>query len=181
MEESSILLVADLFSKAARDIILRFCSVEVTVAKTAQFIPTVQISGDLGSFVSFDGDYSGLMVLNFSGTTALELVVASLKAMGMPDDDIPHHHQADDVVNSLGELTNHIIGRARTNVQNQYDLIAHATIPAVVPVNKPIGLVFKSTSAEETPCIRISFRTPKNNHFHMELALEQTRFASLSG
>lgn len=180
MEKSSILSVAQLFSDAIVDIIRRSCQIEINVAKTAQYIASVQLSDDIGSFVSFNGDYDGMMVLNFQSQAALELVAASLRMMGMPEDEIPSHHMSDEVRSSIGELTNHIIGRARTNVQDKFDLIAHASIPAVVSVAKPIGLVFKSLTGPHLNSLRLSFRTPSNHRFYMEMTMEHALFAPLN-
>ncbi len=179
MQKTSILLVAHVFQKAACEVISRSCSMEVTVAKTAQIIPSIEISKDIGAFVTFSGNYSGVMVINFTGDAALELVTSSLVAMGMPEEDIPSHHLADDVLSSIGELTNHIIGKARADMKTEYDLVAHANIPAVVPVTAPIGLVFKGNGLEGYSCIRLAFSTPQNHHFHMEITLEPALFEKL--
>ena len=178
-KRSSILQVANIFAQSVQEVVARFCQMEVTHAKTAQFIQSIQISNDIGSFVSFFGDYKGLMVLNFAGDAALELVTASLNAMGMPASEMPSHFLSDDVINSIGELTNHIIGKSRTNVQNEYDLASQANIPAVVPVHTPIGLVFKDGTNSGYECVRIPFRTAANNSFYMELTMEPAIFVSM--
>lgn len=177
--QTSILPVAGIFAKAAREVIERSCQLDIAVGKTAQFISTIQISEDIGAFVSFNGNYSGLMVMNFEGDAALELVTSSLKTIGMPDDEIPSHYMADDVRNSIGELVNHIIGKVRTKIQEKYDLAAKATIPAVLPIATPIGLYFKTATSEGHPCVRIVFRTPGNHRFHMELTMEPSLFINL--
>lgn len=177
--ETSILPVSALFAKAVQEVCKNFCQLEVTVGKNAQFLSTIQISEDLGAFVSFHGNYSGLMVMNFEGDAALELVNSSMKAMGMPEDEIPSHYMADDIRNSIGELVNHINGNVRAKIQEEFDLSANATIPAVIPVSIPIGLFFKSTINEGQSCVRMVFRTPSNYRFHLELAMESSHFAEL--
>ncbi len=171
---TSILDVSNLFAKAVQEVTKNFCQLDITVSKNAQFLSTIQISEDLGAFVSFNGNYSGLMVMNFEGEAALELVNSSLKAMGMPDEEIPSHYMADDVRSSIGELVNHIIGNVRAKIQEEYDLSANATIPAVLPVSIPIGLFFKSTISEGHACVRLVFRTPGNFRFHLELSMESS-------
>lgn len=181
MVNTSILPIANLFGKAVQEMIQRSCRLHLHQSKTAQFISAIQISEDLGAFVSFHGNYNGLMVMNFEGNAALEIVQESLITLGMPKEEIPSHYTSDDVRSSIGELVNHIIGKARTMVQHEYDLVAHATIPAVVPVTNPIGLIFKTALTEPHPCIRLSYHTPKSHRFHMELTLEPMLFASLNG
>jgi CheY-specific phosphatase CheX len=177
--DTSILAVSKLFTEAVREVTKNFCKLEIIIGKNAQFISTIQISEDLGAFVSFNGNYSGLMVMNFEGEAALELVDSSLRAMGMPDDEIPSHYMADDVRSSIGELVNHIIGNVRAKIQEEYDLSASATIPAVLPVSIPIGLFFKSAIGEGHSCVRLVFRTPGNHRFHLELSMESSQIVAL--
>ncbi|MGK5093080.1 DUF3334 family protein [Deltaproteobacteria bacterium TL4] len=177
--ETSILHISKIFRNAIINIIERSCQFKISASKTAQFVPSIQLSEQIGTFVSFHGNYGGLMVINFSGDAALEIVQASLKTMGMPEEDIPTHYMSDDVRNSLGELVNHIIGKARTDIQVHYELTAQATIPAVVPITTPIGLFFEKVASVDNPCIRLSFYTPGKNRFQMELTMEPSRFVNL--
>jgi CheY-specific phosphatase CheX len=177
--ETSILQISNIFGKAVLEVIKKFCHLEVIVGKNAQFLSTIQISEDIGAFVSFNGNYSGLMVMNFEGNAALELVDSSMRAVGMPEDEIPSHYMADDVRSSIGELVNHIIGNARAKVQEEYDLSAKSTIPAVLPIATPIGLFFKSSISEGHACVRLVFRTPENHRFHLELTMESSQIVEL--
>lgn len=179
MENTSILNIADIFRKATMEVIERSCNLKLISSKTAQIISTIEISKDVGSFVSFNGNYGGLMVINFDGDAALEIASANLRSMGLPDEEIPTYHLADDVISTIGELTNHIVGKARTNMETKYDLIARSNIPAVVPVTVPIGLVIKGPSVEGSQCVRLVFRTPQNHHFHMEICSETALFQDL--
>lgn len=176
---TSVLDLANLFAKAVQEVTKNFCHLDITVGKNAQFLSTIQISEDLGAFVSFNGNYSGLMVMNFEGEAALELVNASLTAMGMPEEELSSHYMSDDVRNSIGELVNHIIGNVRAKIQEEYDLSANATIPAVLPVSIPIGLFFKSTISEGHSCVRLVFRTPGSFRFHLELSMESSLVVAL--
>jgi len=177
--ETSILQVSSLFAKAVQEVLKNFCQLDVVIGKNAQFLSTIQISEDIGAFVSFNGNYSGLMVMNFEGEAALEIVTSLMKAMGLPEDEIPSHYMADDVRSSIGEFVNHIIGNARAKIQTEYDLSANATIPAVLPISSPIGLLFKSSITEGHNCVRLVFRTPGNHRFHLELTMESSRFVEL--
>jgi CheY-specific phosphatase CheX len=178
-EGSSILAVSSLFALAVQEVLKSSCKLDVVAGKTVQFLSTIQISEDIGAFVCFNGNYSGLMVLNFEGAAALEIVKSLMLSMGMPDDEIPAHYMTDDVRSSIGEFVNHIIGNARAKIQKEYDLSANATIPAVIPIATPIGLFFKSAITEGHDCIRLVFRTPENNRFHLELTMESSRFIGL--
>lgn len=176
---SSILIVGKIFSNAARDIIQTASGVDIQVSQTVQRIKNVQITKDLGAFVSFAGDYNGIMVMNFDGEAALEIAQEYLRMMGMPDSDIPSHHHSDDVRSQVGEIVNQIIGKGRQQVQDKFNLVAKSNTPAVVPVTIPIGLVLESSELQINDCLRISFSTKKMHRFHMEISMENSEFIKL--
>lgn len=177
---SSLVVVAKLFGKIVQEIVARSCRLKIGMAKTAQFMQSLQLCEDIGAFVSFNGAYNGLLVLNFQGEAALEIVSASFRAMGLPENEIPTHYMSENVRNGIGELLNQIIGAARAEIQSKYELSAEANIPAVVPVTTPIGLIFKSSIAEQMGCVRLSFQTANLHRFHMDLTLEPTQFLSIA-
>lgn len=176
---SSILIVGKIFSNAAKEVIQAASGVEIQVSPTVQRIKNVQITKDLGAFVSFAGDYNGIMVVNFDGEAALEIAQEYLKTMGLTDDDIPSHYHSDDVRSQVGELVNQIIGKGRQQVQDKFNLVAKSNTPAVVPVTIPIGLVLESSELQINDCLRISFSTGKMHRFHIEISMENSEFIKL--
>lgn len=170
--KTSTLDFVKIFSRSIRDLVQGSTGVKVAVSKTAMQISGIQITGDIGAFVAFKGDYSGILVLNFEGEAALEIVTGYLTTLGLGAEDIPTIFRSDDVRNNIGEITNQIIGKCRTQVQDILDLTARANIPAVVPITVPIGLSMVAKEGNELECIRVSFTTEKRNKFYMELALE---------
>jgi CheY-specific phosphatase CheX len=161
-----------LFSRSIKSLIGNSTGISLHVAKSAIRISGIQMLGDISTFVAFKGDYSGIMILNFEGNAALELVGGYLTTLGLGEEDIPKHFANDDVRNNIGEMTNQLIGRCRTSVEEAYDLSAKANIPAVVPITVPIALGMMTTEANRLDCVRVSFTTPKRNRFYMELGLE---------
>lgn len=180
MFESSIIEFSTFFCKATQKIIEAATGLKVQESKTFQRISNVKIEGDIGSFVSFKGDYNGILIMNFNGDSALEIVTAYLKTMGMPDSEIPTNHTAEDVRNNIGEIVNQIMGKSRKMIQKQFDLSATANIPAVVPITMPIGLILESTHAEKQECIRIALSTPSSNRFYIELSMEPTQLIEMA-
>ncbi|MBI4665947.1 MAG: DUF3334 family protein [Nitrospinae bacterium] len=172
LAKTSTLDFVKIFSRAVRDLVQGSTGKPINVSKTAMQITGIQITGAIGAFVTFSGDYSGIMVLNFEGETALELVQDSLTRMGLSKEDIPTHYGNDEVRNNIGEMTNQIIGKCRTMVQDIYDLSARANIPAVVPITVPVALSMVAKEPRDLECVRVSFTTAKRNKFYMELALE---------
>jgi len=172
LDKTSTLEFVKVFSAAVRDLMQGQTGKPVQVSKTAMHITGIQMTGDIGAFVTFNGDYSGIMVLNFEGATALELVQDTLSRLGLPKEDIPTHHSNEEVRNNIGEFTNQAIGKCRTMIQDKFDLSARANIPAVVPITVPISLSMVAKDPKDLEYVRVSFTTMKRNKFYMELALE---------
>lgn len=179
MPESSVIEFSTFFSKATQDTIKTATGLEINVSNTYQRIQHIMIAGDIGSFVSFKGDYNGILIMNFSGDAAIEIVSAYLKTMEMPDKDIPKDHTSEDVRNNIGEIVNQIIGRCRQLIQQRYDLSAKANIPAVVPITTPIGLTLESALTEGQECVRVSMSTPSSNRFYIELSMEPSQLVEI--
>jgi len=172
LTKTSTIEFVRIFSSSIRDLIQSSTSKKILVSKTAMQVGGIQISGDVGAFVAFKGDYSGIMVLNFEADAALEIVSDTLIMMGFPEDEVPKHHGSDEVRSNIGEIVNQAIGKCRSQVQEKFDLTARANIPAVVPITVPIALTMVAKEPAEMECVRVSFTTVKRNKFYMELALE---------
>jgi CheY-specific phosphatase CheX len=179
MQESSVIEFSTYFSKATQQTIKSATGMKINISSTYQKVPNIMIAGDIGSFVSFKGDYNGILIMNFSGDAAVEIVTAYLKLMGMPDGDIPKNHTSDDVRNNIGEVVNQIIGKSRHLIQERYDLAAKANIPAVVPISTPIGLTLETAQTEGQECVRISMSTPSSKRFYIELSMEPTKLVEI--
>ncbi len=180
LSNTSTLDFTKLFARATRDVIQNTTGQEIEVSKSAMSISGIQMIGEIGTFVSFKGDYSGIMVLNFEGAAALEIVVNSLIKMGLPEEDTPKHHSSDEVIGSMGELANQVVGRCRSLVEEKFDLSASAHIPSVVPIGVPIALTMATRNQAQLECVRVSFSTEKRNRFYMELALEPMLLSPLN-
>ncbi|MGK7344988.1 MAG: chemotaxis protein CheX [Candidatus Nitrospinota bacterium M3_3B_026] len=172
LQDTSTLDIVRLFTRAVRDLAQNSTGNPIHVAKTVMRVTGIQINGDIGAFVAFRGDYSGIMVLNFEAQAALEIVSESLLRMGFPEDEIPTHHGSDEVRSNMGELVNQAVGKCRSLVEEKYDLTARANIPAVVPITVPIALTMVAKEPAEMECVRVAFTTSRRNKFYMELALE---------
>jgi hypothetical protein len=169
---SSILDFARQFGETTAEIILKSAALPVQFSATAQYVPFPRLTGDLACFVTFHGDYSGLLVLNFEGPSALELTHAILARAGLGRHELPSHWATENARGAIGELTNQIVGHARQAIQKRWDLSADANIPVVVPLQGLRGLELHAGGWGEEQCIRLGFRTPGQKRFHIELALE---------
>ena len=73
-----------------------------------QRITKTCLKPDIGCFVLFDGGFSGLVVVNFSGQAAMELYETYMLNMGMSKSDLASAYTSDEVANVMGELMNQV-------------------------------------------------------------------------
>lgn len=172
LAQRALLDFAREFGDTACQVVFRSSGLDLVVSSTAQFVPFPRLSGDLASFVTFHGDYRGLMVLNFEGATALEIAQAVLRRAGLEAHELPSHFASEVARGAIGELTNQVVGHARQVIQKRFDLSADANIPAVVPMQSMEGIELHASGWQNAHCVRLAFRTPSMRRFHMELALE---------
>ncbi len=171
---SAVLEFARIFGETAVDIIAKSAGLAVQLSGTAQFVPFPRLSADLASFVTFHGDYRGLLVCNFEGPTGLEIAQFVLLRAGLTKAELPTHFASEHSRGAIGELTNQIVGHARTMIQKRYDLSADANIPVVVPMVGMEGIELHAAGWHGARCVRLGLRTPSQKRFHMELALESS-------
>ena len=145
---------------------------EVTYSNTIQKIPKVSMKPDLTCFVQFDGDYSGLVVMNFSADAAYEIYEKYMLAMGMPEEELASGVSSAEVTDSIGEITNQLMGQLVKDVGETFNLNAVFGQPKALTLNSAITLVIDADYAENR---RLSFKIG-NYSFRIEIAMEHTEF-----
>ncbi|MDD5758819.1 MAG: DUF3334 family protein [Desulfobulbaceae bacterium] len=183
MENLAIEQVAQAFCLATKVTLEKGTGREVTYVKTIQSVPRVTIRPDLGCFVQFFGDYSGLVALSFSAKAAVDLYRYYMLTMGLPAEELVDDATSAEVVDTIGEITNQIMGRAMRMVEAKYDLNAKFGQPKALALNNGIALVPEASSAntlsiEEGGAFdnrRIVF-TFEESRFYMEIAMERVEF-----
>jgi len=130
---------------------------------------------DIGCFVLFDGGFSGLVVINFSASAAMELYESYMLSMGLSKEDLAISHTSDEVSNVMGELMNQIVGSFTVKVGR--DLQTHITQnqPKMLALNKQVMLSV-DTNLDNPEARRVTFFTSRNNIFYLELAMDRTEF-----
>ena len=144
----------------------------VSFSPTIQKIPKVSMKPDLTCFVQFDGDYVGLVVLNFSASAAYEIYKKYMIAMGIPEDELAASISSPEVADSIGEITNQIMGQLIKDVEDHFELNANFGQPKALTLNSAITLVIDAHYAENR---RLSFKIG-NYSFRIEIAMEPTEF-----
>jgi chemotaxis protein CheY-P-specific phosphatase CheC len=128
--------------------------------------------------VLFDGGFSGLVVLNFSAQTAMELYESYMINMGMPKSELASAHTSDEVANILGELMNQIVGDFTGKVRRELQTHITQNQPKMLVLNKQVVLSI-DTHLDQPEVRRVTFYTGNNNIFYLELATDRTEFIKL--
>jgi CheY-specific phosphatase CheX len=143
-----------------------------------QRITKIGLKPDIGCFVLFDGGFSGLVVLNFDGDTAMEIYEKYMLTMGMPKSELAGAFTSDEVANILGELMNQIIGDFTGKVRRELQTNITQNQPKMLVITKQV-ILNVDTPLDRPEMRRVSFFTEKNNIFYLELAIDRTEFIKL--
>ncbi|MFZ6711559.1 DUF3334 family protein [Undibacterium sp. TC9W] len=151
---------------------------KVHYSAMVQRITKIGLKPDIGCFVLFDGGFSGLVVLNFDGDTALEIYEKYMLNMGMPKSELASSFTSDEVANILGELMNQIVGDFTGKVRRELQTNITQNQPKMLVLTKQVMLSV-DTPLDRPELRRVSFFTEKNNIFYLELAIDRTEFIKL--
>ncbi len=171
-QETTIDIIADVLCKATKHVLEASAKRTIKYSSTFQKIPKVSLKPDVGCFVQFSGDYNGLAVLNFSKEAAVLLYQSYMKAMGIPENELAKEFTSNEVSDSIGEMTNQVMGLLMRTVEDKFELSSFCGQPKALSLITPITLVLDSAFSENR---RLSFNVD-HYRFHIELAMEQTEF-----
>lgn len=151
---------------------------QIRYSGMVQRITKTCLKPDIGCFVLFDGGFSGLVVLNFSGQAAMELYESYMLSMGMSKDSLASSYTSDDVGNVMGELMNQIVGEFIGKVARELQTHITQNQPKMLVLNKQVMLSV-DTNLDAPEQRRVTFYTGHNNIFYLELAIDRTEFIKL--
>jgi hypothetical protein len=92
--------------------------------------------------------------------------------MGMPKEELAASIEAPEVTDTIGEITNQVMGGLIRSVEETYDLNAVFGQPKALPLNSAITLVIDSDYGENR---RLSLKIG-NYSFRIEIVMEHTEF-----
>jgi len=188
MENLAIDQVAQAFCHATKNTLEKGIGKKVNFVKTIQSIPRVSIRPDIGCFVQFSGDYNGLVALTFSSAAALHVYRNYMTTMGLPAEELVNDATSAEVADTIGEITNQIMGRAMRMVEAKFDLNSYFGQPKALSLSNGISLVpeasnTNSMSDNSEDCIfdnrRIVFKLEDSSRFYLEIAMERIEFIML--
>jgi CheY-specific phosphatase CheX len=143
-----------------------------------QRISKTCLKPDIGCFVLFDGGFSGLVVINFSAASAMEIYESYMVSMGMPKDELAHSHTSDEVANVMGELMNQVLGDFTSKVRRELQTQITQNQPKMLVLNKQVVLSVDA-NLDKPESRRVTFYTARNHIFYLELAIDRTEFIRL--
>lgn len=174
-EHRTIDVVSSILCEAVKKVLSISTQKNIDYSSTIQKIQKVMMQPDIGCFVQFSGDYNGLLVVNFSGGAAVSIYRNYMISMGMPEDDLAKDFTSNEVIDSIGEIINQIMGEFMRMIADQYQLVAVCGQPKVLALNTAITLTIDSDHRDNR---RMAFNI-EQERFQLELALEQTEFISI--
>jgi CheY-specific phosphatase CheX len=150
----------------------------ITFSPMVQNIEKTCLKPDIGCFVLFSGDFTGLVLLNFSDDSAMEIYKKYMLSMGMPEEDLAGSYTADEVANSLGELMNQCIGRFRVDLERETSIFVCQNQPKMLVITESVAISVDA-SIDSPQLRKVSFKTAAGHRFYMEVSLGDVKFYSL--
>jgi len=171
------------------DILLKLCNSvsgvlsaathsKVTHAAMVQKIARTSLKPDIGCFVIFDGGFSGLVIINFTAASAMEIYHDYLIGMGMPENELAKSHLSDEVSNVMGELMNQILGKFIATISQELQTSINQSQPKMLTVNQQLTISIES-NLHHPISRRVSFKTTKGHVFYLEFSIDQTEFIQI--
>ncbi|MCP4326783.1 MAG: DUF3334 family protein [Alteromonadales bacterium] len=151
---------------------------QINYSAMVQKINKTCLKPDIGCFVLFDGGFSGLVIINFSAESAVEIYTNYMLHMGIPENELAKSHTADEVSDVMGELMNQIVGDFTGVVGHELHTSITQNQPKMLTINKQVMLSI-DTNLDRPQARRVTFMTEKNNIFYLELAMDKTEFIKL--
>jgi chemotaxis protein CheY-P-specific phosphatase CheC len=179
--EMTIVASEDIFRilcNSVRSVLSSTTNSAVTFSPMIQEVEKTCLKPDIGCFVLFGGDFTGLVVMNFTKEAAMDIYRGYLLSMGMPEEEIAGNYTADEVSSSLGELMNQCIGRFRSDLERETSIYISQNQPKMLVITEAVYIAIDA--AIEKPQLRkISFKTANSNRFYLEASMGDIKFYSL--
>ncbi|MDD2609140.1 MAG: DUF3334 family protein [Giesbergeria sp.] len=151
---------------------------QISYSGMVQRISKTCLKPDIGCFVLFDGGFSGLVIINFSGAAAMEIYESYMLSMGMSKKELANSFTSDEVSNVMGELMNQVVGDFTGKVRRELQTHITQNQPKMLVLNKEVVLNVDA-NLDQPEARRVTFYTASNNIFYLEMAIDRTEFIKL--
>lgn len=163
---------------SVRDVLSSATGDKITYTPMLQKISKISMTPDIGTFVMFTGEFSGMVVINFPKETAMELYRSYMLSMGFPDSELATLYTSEEVGNSLGELMNQILGNFTKMVNEKLHTTINQSQPKMLVLPTELELNI-NVSLDNPRFSKLSFYTQNNNVFFMEVSMDDTEFVAI--
>lgn len=147
-----------------------------TIAPSFYVINTAQTRHRVSSLLDFTGGINGFVIINYPEEAAVDVVSTFMQGMGMPADDCPKS-VGEEVINTLGEVLNQVLGKFRKNIQRNFGLNAESGTPITMLVNTMLRL--SPVDSTQNLYVRGQISTPSSKAFYIEFCVQQGLIAKL--
>ncbi len=150
----------------------------VKYSPVVQKITKTSLKPDIGCFVLFDGVFSGIVIMNFSAESAMEIYNNAMLQMGMPQSELATLHTSDEVSNMLGELMNQCVGEFTAAIEHELMISVNQSQPKMIAINREVALSINA-NLDQPQARKVAFQTGANKNFFIEMAMDKTTFVQI--
>ncbi len=148
-----------------------------SVAPTFTIVKAAETRHKVTSLLDFTGAINGFVILNYSSDAALDVVSVFLQGMGMSKEDCPKF-VGEDAANTLGEITNQVLGGFRRNLEKTYGMKSSSGTPITMIMNTMFNLAPVDHGIKHV-YVRVQINTPSANAVYVEFCMQEGIFVRL--
>jgi chemotaxis protein CheY-P-specific phosphatase CheC len=101
-----------------------------------------------------------------------------MRNMGMPEEEIAQNHLSDEVSNTLGELTNQVVGEFTAAIEHELQVSVNQSQPKMIAINREVALSINA-NLDNPQGRKVAFQTAGHKTFFIEMAMDKTTFVQL--
>ena len=176
-ESANAIKMTKMFAESYTEIFNTFgARGKFSIAPSFYVINTAQTRHRVSSLLDFTGGINGFVIINYPEAAAVDVVSTFMQGMGMPAEDCPKS-VGEEVINTLGEVINQVLGKFRKNIQRQFGLAAESGTPITMLVNTMLRL--SPVDSTQNLFVRGQISTPSLKPFYIEFCIQQGLIAKL--
>ncbi len=179
-EAINAIRVARLFTDSYVEVFKKMGSMvggKFSVAPTFTIVKAAETRHKVTSLLDFTGAINGFVILNYPSEAALDVVSSFLQGMGMSKEDCPKF-VGEDAANTLGEITNQVLGGFRRNLEKTYGMKSMSGTPITMIMNTMFNLAPVDRGMKYV-YVRAQINTPNANAVYIEFCMQEGIFVRL--
>ena len=176
-ETANAVKMTKMFAESYTEVFSTFgASGKFSIAPSFYVINTAQTRHRVSSLLDFTGGINGFVIINYPAAAAIDVVSTFMQGMGMPANDCPKT-VGEEVINTLGEVLNQVLGKFRKNIQGHFGLVAESGTPITMLVNTMLRL--SPVDSTQNLYVRGQLSTPSLKAFYIEFCIQKGLIAKL--